>query len=92
MTGKQADLLTSEVNITANKNTVPFDPESPFITSGLRIGTAALTTRGFNQEAFTEFADIIADRLLNESEHSIQEKCLNRVLNLCREFPLYKNI
>ena len=53
MTGKIADLLVSEVNITANKNTVPFDPESPFVTSGLRLGTAALTTRGFNAVSYT---------------------------------------
>ena len=52
MTGKVADLLVSDVHITANKNTVPFDPESPFVTSGLRLGTAALTTRGFDEKAF----------------------------------------
>jgi len=67
MTGKIADILVSEVNITANKNTVPFDPESPFVTSGLRLGTAALTTRGFDENAFAEVGEIISDRLLNES-------------------------
>ena len=65
MTGKVADLLVSDVHITANKNTVPFDPQSPFVTSGLRLGTAACTTRGFDQAAFREVADVIADRLLN---------------------------
>lgn len=60
MTGKVADLLVSDVNITANKNTVPFDPESPFVTSGLRLGTAALTTRGFDEEAFREVADVLS--------------------------------
>ena len=68
MTGKVADLLVSEINITANKNTVPFDPESPFVTSGLRLGTAALTTRGFNDQAFIEVGEIIADRLLNPDD------------------------
>ena len=64
MTGKQADLLVSDVNITANKNTVPFDPESPFVTSGLRLGSPAMTTRGMGTTEFVEIANIIADRLL----------------------------
>ncbi len=89
MTGKVADLLVSDVNITANKNTVPFDPESPFVTSGLRLGTAALTTRGFDEKAFTEVADVIADRLLNPADDAIQARCKERVLDLCRRFPLY---
>ena len=75
MTGKIADLLVSEVNITANKNTVPFDPESPFVTSGLRLGTAALTTRGFNENDFVEVGEIIADRLLNPEDSLIESKC-----------------
>ncbi len=89
MTGKVADLLVSDVNITANKNTVPFDPESPFVTSGLRLGTAALTTRGFDAQAFTEVADVIADRLLNPEDDAMQARCKERVLDLCRRFPLY---
>ena len=89
MTGKVADLLVSEVNITANKNTVPFDPESPFVTSGLRLGTAALTTRGFDENAFTEVGEIIAERLLNPNDLSIENKCKERVLSLCNRFPLY---
>ncbi len=90
MTGKVADLLVSEVNITANKNTVPFDPESPFVTSGLRLGTAALTTRGFNAQAFIEVGEIIADRLLNPDDLLIEKKCKERVLTLCNRFPLYE--
>jgi len=90
MTGKIADLLVSEVNITANKNTVPFDPESPFVTSGLRLGTAALTTRGFNEDAFAEVGEIIADRLLNPDDSLIESQCKERVLTLCNRFPLYE--
>ena len=90
MTGKVADLLVSEVNITANKNTVPFDPESPFVTSGLRLGTAALTTRGFNDQAFIEVGEIIADRLLNPDDLLVEKKCKERVLTLCNRFPLYE--
>ena len=89
MTGKVADLLVSDVHITANKNTVPFDPESPFVTSGLRLGTAALTTRGFDAEAFREVGDVIADRLLNPEDDQIREQCLERVSALCERFPLY---
>ena len=89
MTGKVADLLVSDVHITANKNTVPFDPESPFVTSGLRLGTAALTTRGFDSQAFREVADVIADRLLNPEDDAIRQRCLDRVGALCERFPLY---
>ena len=89
MTGKKADSLISEVNITANKNTVPFDPESPFVTSGLRLGSAALTTRGFDSEAFIEIADIISNCLLNPEDISIKEICKEQVLSLCKRFPLY---
>ena len=89
MTGKVADLLVSEVNITANKNTVPFDPESPFVTSGLRLGTAAMTTRGFHEKDFLEVADVIADRLLSPEDDSLKAKCLERVRNLCKRHPLY---
>ncbi|WP_043369782.1 serine hydroxymethyltransferase [Cyanobium sp. PCC 7001] len=89
MTGKVADLLVSDVHITANKNTVPFDPQSPFVTSGLRLGTAACTTRGFDEEAFREVADVIADRLLNPEDTAIEQGCRQRVAQLCERFPLY---
>ena len=91
MTGKVADLLVSDVHITANKNTVPFDPESPFVTSGLRLGTAALTTRGFDVDAFKEVADVIADRLHQPEDDPVRQRCLERVSALCARFPLYAN-
>ena len=89
MTGKVADALVSDICITANKNTVPFDPESPFVTSGLRLGTSALTTRGFDQDAFVEVGNIIADRLLNPDDQEKKQICKERVKTLCRLFPLY---
>lgn len=92
MTGKVADLLLSEVNITANKNTIPFDPESPFVTSGLRLGTAALTTRGFDQDAFREVADVIADCLVHPEDDTIQNSCRERVKKLSHCFPLYRDL
>ncbi|MEL7035575.1 MAG: serine hydroxymethyltransferase [Cyanobacteria bacterium J06592_8] len=92
MTGKQADKLVSEVNITANKNTVPFDPESPFVTSGLRLGSPAMTTRGMGTAEFTEIGDIIAERLLNPDSESVTQSCLERVQSLCKGFPLYPHL
>ena len=91
MTGKVADLLVSDVHITANKNTVPFDPQSPFVTSGLRLGTAAMTTRGFDEQAFREVADVIADRLLNPEDTAIEQRCRERVAALCERYPLYSS-
>ena len=92
MTGKQADALVSGVNITANKNTVPFDPESPFVTSGLRLGSPAMTTRGLGTEEFAEIANIIADRLLSPDSEEVAADCRKRVASLCERFPLYPHI
>ncbi|PZO59349.1 MAG: serine hydroxymethyltransferase [Phormidesmis priestleyi] len=92
MTGKIADALVSEVNITANKNTVPFDPESPFVTSGLRLGTPAMTTRGLGESEFVEIANILADCLLNPEDRAIAAECKRRVLDLCDRFPLYPHL
>mgnify|MGYP000571907165 CR=1 FL=1 len=92
MTGKQADQLVSGVNITANKNTVPFDPQSPFVTSGLRLGSPAMTTRGMGRDEFTEIANIIADRLLNPDDETVAQDCRRRVAALCDRFPLYPHL
>ena len=92
MTGKVADQLVSGVNITANKNTVPFDPESPFVTSGLRLGSPAMTTRGMGTAEFTEIGNIIADRLLNPDDEAIAVDCRRRVAELCEQFPLYPHL
>jgi glycine hydroxymethyltransferase len=89
MTGKKADNLVSQINITANKNTVPFDPESPFVTSGLRLGTPAITTRGMGTTESKEIANIVADKLLNPEDEAIGNDCLRRVAALCDRFPLY---
>ena len=92
MTGKQADLLVSGVNITANKNTVPFDPESPFVTSGLRLGSPAMTTRGMGTTEFVEIANIIADRLLSPEDDTVANECIQRIASLCESFPLYPHL
>lgn len=92
MTGKVADQLVSGINVTANKNTVPFDPESPFVTSGLRLGSPAMTTRGMGMTEFTEIGNIIADRLLNPEDEAIAQDCRHRVAALCDRFPLYPHL
>ncbi len=92
MTGKLADQLVSGVNITANKNTVPFDPASPFVTSGLRLGSPAMTTRGMGTAEFAEIANIIADRLLSPDNETVGQDCRRRVASLCGRFPLYPHL
>ncbi|MEH2288784.1 serine hydroxymethyltransferase [Nostoc sp.] len=92
LTGKQADQLVSTVNITANKNTIPFDPQSPFVTSGLRLGSPAMTTRGLGVAEFTEIGNIIADRLLSPNSDVVTQDCRQRVAALCDRFPLYPHL
>jgi glycine hydroxymethyltransferase len=92
MTGKRADQLMGEINITSNKNTVPFDPESPFVTSGLRLGSPAMTTRGMGADEFTEIANIIADCLMNPEDEAVKQDCRRRVASLCDRFPLYPHL
>jgi glycine hydroxymethyltransferase len=92
LTGKQADQLVSTVNITANKNTIPFDPQSPFVTSGLRLGSPAMTTRGLAIAEFTEIANIISDRLLSPDSDVVTQDCRQRVAALCDRFPLYPHL
>ncbi len=92
MTGKRADELMAGVNITTNKNTVPFDPESPFVTSGLRLGSPAMTTRGMGTSEFVEIANIIADRLLSPDDEAVARTCRQRVASLCDRFPLYPHL
>ncbi|MFM7406325.1 MAG: serine hydroxymethyltransferase [Cuspidothrix sp.] len=92
LTGKQADQLMSEVNITTNKNTIPFDPKSPFVTSGLRLGSPAMTTRGLGVGEFTEIGNIISDRLLSPDSTEVAADCRRRVAALCDRFPLYSHL
>jgi glycine hydroxymethyltransferase len=92
MTGKEADRLVSTVRITANKNTVPFDPESPFVTSGLRLGSPAMTTRGLGEAEFVEIGDIIATLLLAPTDEAVARDCRQRVARLCESFPLYPHL
>jgi glycine hydroxymethyltransferase len=89
LTGKVAEKVLDEVGITVNKNTIPYDPESPFVTSGIRIGTAAVTSRGFGLEEMDEIASIIALALKNIDNEEKLEEARRRVAALTEKFPLY---
>ena len=78
------------VGITANKNTVPNDPQSPFVTSGIRLGSAAATTRGFDEDAMKEVANIISEAINNSDNEEKLKKLRERSLALCKKFPLYE--
>ena len=88
ITGKDAENLLGEVHITCNKNQIPFDTRSPFVTSGIRLGTPALTTRGMGEAEMSEVADIIVSTIKGRDE-SVKEKSRARVKALCEKFPLY---
>ena len=87
LTGKEAEKLLEDVNVATNKNTVPFDPENPFVTSGIRLGTPAVTTRGMKEEEMKEIANIINLTLEQKVD---KEDIKGKVKNLCDKFPLYK--
>ena len=89
--GQQAEDLLHQVGITVNRNAVPFDPRPPMVTSGLRIGTPALATRGFDDEQFTEVADIIATALA-AGESADVATLRGRVSQLALDFPLYDGL
>jgi glycine hydroxymethyltransferase len=89
LTGKVAEKVLDEVGITVNKNTIPFDPQSPFVTSGIRIGTAAVTSRGFGLEDMDEIASIIAFTLKNHEDEAKLKEAAERVSALTSKFTLY---
>lgn len=89
LTGKVAEKVLDDIGITVNKNTIPFDPESPFVTSGVRIGTAAVTSRGFGHEEMDEIASLIAFALKNHEDEAKLEEAKQRVEDLTSKFELY---
>ncbi|MCL6586518.1 MAG: serine hydroxymethyltransferase [Anoxybacillus sp.] len=89
LTGKVAEKVLDDIGITVNKNTIPYDPESPFVTSGIRIGTAAVTSRGFGLEEMDEIASIIALALKHHDNEEKLEEARRRVAALTEKFPLY---
>jgi len=89
ITGKVADAALGLANITVNKNTVPNDPRSPFVTSGLRIGTPAITTRGLGTEESSQVAGWICDIIDDVENTELQAEVKAKVLELCSRFPVY---
>ncbi|WP_078556153.1 serine hydroxymethyltransferase [Bacillus alkalicellulosilyticus] len=92
LTGKVAEKALDEVGITTNKNAIPFDPESPFVTSGIRIGTAAVTSRGLDPEAMKELGSIIAFTLKNIEDEVKLKEAAARINVLTEKFPMYPNL
>jgi len=92
LTGKVAEARLEEAGITVNKNTIPFDPEKPFVTSGVRIGTPALTTRGMAEPEMEEIGRLIAGVLKDVENDEVVAKTLSAVKELCDRFPLYADI
>lgn len=90
LTGKEAEKILDAINITCNKNTIPNETESPMVTSGIRLGTPAMTTRGFNESDFKEVALIISEALKNRNDKNKMKELKNRVKNLTNSHPLYK--
>ncbi len=91
ITGKDCEHLLGEVHITCNKNQIPFDPRSPFVTSGIRLGTPALTTRGMQEDDMREIADIIVQTIKNRDDAKTREQSIARVKALCEKYPLYQD-
>lgn len=92
ITGKVAQNVLDEIGITANKNTIPFETLSPFITSGIRLGSPALTTRGLKEDDFIHIADIIADVLHAPEDETVKQKSAEKVKAICEKYPLYEDL
>lgn len=90
ITGKKAEALLDEINITCNKNTIPFDQEKPFVTSGIRLGTAAMTTRGFQEEEFHQVARWITTVLKNPEDEALKAKLRQEVMEMTARYPLIR--
>jgi glycine hydroxymethyltransferase len=89
MTGKEAQILLDSVNITCNKNTIPFDTESPFVASGIRLGTPALTTRSMKEKEMSEIAELINQTLRHKDDEKVLNSVREKVKKICEKFPLY---
>ena len=92
ISGKKAERLLDEIHITVNKNAIPFDTEKPFKASGIRVGSPAMTTRGFTEEDFIEIGKIIAYRLKNEETDEIKAECIRSVKALTDKYTLYEGL
>jgi glycine hydroxymethyltransferase len=89
VTGKVAEEALGHANITCNKNGIPFDPESPMITSGIRLGSPAGTTRGFGQDEFIQIADMVSKVVMAPADANLKEQIKQEAIALCHRFPIY---
>ena len=89
LTGKEAERLLEEAGITVNKNTIPYDPQSPFVTSGVRMGTAALTTRGMKQEEMVKIGEVIAAVLKSKGDQAVLDQAKETTKAICDAFPIF---
>ena len=92
LTGKEAEKILDAINITCNKNTIPNETRSPFVTSGIRIGTAAVTTRGFTETEMVIVGNLIADIILHRDDEEILKQCKKDAMNLCEQYPIYRQM
>ena len=92
VTGKEADEALGRANITVNKNAVPNDPRPPFVTSGIRVGSPAVTTRGFREEEVTQLVHWMCDILDDINNDSLIDEIKGKVLELCGRFPVYRKL
>lgn len=92
LTGKEAEEILDSIGITCNKNMIPYDPTTPFITSGIRLGTAAATTRGFDEKDFVEVGKIIVACLTNYDNKKVTQDLKERVKKLCEKHPIYTEV
>lgn len=92
ITGKVAQTVLDEIGITANRNTIPFETLSPFVTSGIRLGSPALTTRGLVEEDFKEIAEIISLVVKSPEDTAVKKSCAERVQVLCHKYPIYEDL
>jgi glycine hydroxymethyltransferase len=89
LTGKDAEKMLGAAHLTVNKNAIPNDPEKPFVTSGIRLGSPAMTTRGFGEPEARQTANLIADILDHPGDEQTIERVRREALDLCRRFPVY---
>ena len=89
LTGKEAEKLLEEAGITVNKNTIPYDPQSPFVTSGIRIGTAALTTRGMKEEEMIKIGEVMAAVLKSNGDKDVLNNAKETTNSICEAFPIF---
>lgn len=92
LTGKAAEAVLDDVGLTVNKNTIPFETESPFVTSGIRVGVAAVTTRGFDEAAIARVGKLIAKVLHNLEDEAVHAEVRQEVAKITAEYPLYPSL